>query len=141
MVVIFSGILIFVTSYLGFIPEFIGTELEGWVYFYNETMLFISQFKIATVDNLYLKPHLVFLIVLCLIVLIRFIETRKFYLYRIFTISLLIISGLVLFDHHQKSTQKKIVLYDVKGKSYFDAFLVVSVFQMLIQTMKMYYSI
>ena len=86
-------------------------------------MLRLSSLQATAIEGLYLNPHFVFMIIACLVLIIGFIETRKLYLLRYFTFVLLIIAGVVLFDHYQKSRQKEIVFYDVQGKLYVDLFL------------------
>lgn len=122
-IVIMGSLLLFSTSFLSLIPDFIGQELEAWVYFYNQIMLRISSLQVTAIDGLYLKQHFVFMIIACLVLIVGFIETRKLYLLRYFTFVLLLIAGVVLFDHYEKSRQKEIVFYDVQGKSYVDIFL------------------
>jgi hypothetical protein len=63
------------------------------------------------------------MIIACLGLIIGFIESRKLYLFRYFTFVLLLIAGVVLFDHYEKSRQKEVVFYDVQGNSYVDVFL------------------
>lgn len=123
MIVIVGSLLLFITSPFGFIPEIVAYLLEGWVYFYNLTMSYISKFESATIEGLYIKPYFVFLMIICVILIVRFLETRKLHFMRAFTFSIIFISGLAFFDFYQKSNQNLLAVYDVQGKSYNDIFV------------------
>jgi len=122
-IVIIGSLMILGTQSFGIIPKFIGNVLEGWVNFYNEIMSSVSRASFATIDEIYLKSHFVFLIFLLLIFLIMFIEEKKLYYFRIFTCFFVITAGLAFLNNYKNFHQKEIVLYDVQGKSYVDVFL------------------
>jgi len=122
-IVIIGSLMILGTQSFGIIPKFIGYVLEGWVNFYNEIMSSISRANFATIDDIFLKSHFVFLIFLLLIFLIRFIEENKLYYFRIFTFVFVLTAGLVFFNNYKNFHQKEIVFYDVQGKPYIDVFL------------------
>lgn len=123
IVTIVGGLLLLVTSQLAFVPTLIGKFLGGWVYFYNEIMVFVSKFAFASIDELYLKPTYVFLIICCVVLMLKFLETKKLYFFKYFSNVLLILSGLVITDHYQKSRQQEVIFYQVNNRCYFDIFV------------------
>lgn len=122
-IVLIGSLLLFVTSPLGIIPKFIGIELEGWIYSYNELMLLIGKSELATIKNLYLEPMHVALLMCAIGFLIAFLEIRKLYILRYFVVVLLTISALNLSDYYKKSNQEEIVFYSVPGKQHVDILL------------------
>lgn len=123
MLTIVGGFLLLVTSQLGFIPTFTGYFLNGWIYFYNEIMVFVSNLSFASIAHLYLKPIYVFLIISCVFFVSQFIDTKKMHFLRYFSFVLIVFSGIVLIDHYQKSQQREVIFYHVNNKNYFDIFL------------------
>lgn len=121
-VVIFGGLLLLIASPFTAIPLWIGKFISGWVYFYNELMLQISQLSFATIENLYLAPLQVVLIIICTIFLLRFLDIKKLYLFRYFTLALLLLSGWTIFDRLYKSQQHEIIFYHSNKSQYFDIF-------------------
>lgn len=120
---IVGGLLLLATSQLGFVPILLGKVLGGWIYFYNEIMVIVSRLTFATLEDLYLKPIYVFLIICCVIFVLQFITTKKLYFFRYFSILLFVLSGLVIVDHYQKSRQQEVIFYHVNNKRYFDIYL------------------
>ena len=118
--VILGGLILLITSPLGIIPTLIGKFIYGWVFCYNEIMVFISRLSFAKIEDLYLKPMHVYLIILCIFFLIRFIETKRIFYFRYFTLIFTVLSGVILFDRIEKSHQREIVFYYLNKKQYFD---------------------
>lgn len=121
-VLIIGGFLLFITSPLGIVPTIIGYLLDGWTYAYNELLIYISRLSFATVENLYLKPTSVFFIICCVILMLQFLFTRKLYFFRYFSFFLVILSGFVIMDHYQKSSQREVIFYHVNNTCYFDIY-------------------
>lgn len=122
-IVIIGGLLLLITSPLGIIPTLIGKILNFLIYYYNEIMVYISRHSFATIEDLYLKPLHVFLIILCLILALRFIDTKKLSFFRSFTLVLTLLSVWTMFDRIHKSQQREIIFYHGNNKQYFDIYL------------------
>jgi len=118
-----GGLLLLATSKLSFIPVLIGKILGGWIYLYNEIMVYVSGLSFATIGELYLKPTHVFLIICCVVFVLKFLETKRLHFFRYFSILLFVLSGLVLIDHYVRSGQQEVIFYHVNNKRYFDIFL------------------
>ncbi len=122
-VVLVGSMLLLSVSFLDFIPEIIGTGLKVWIYIYNESLVFISKLPFALIDDLYLKPVHVFITILCVLLFVRFWETRKLRVFRYFTYAISVMSLIVLIDHATKSNQSEITFYSIQGRFYYDVFL------------------
>lgn len=122
-VLIIGGFLLFITSPLRFVPTLIGYLMEGWTFIYNELLVFVSRLSFASIENLYLKPTYVFLIICSVFLVLQFIFTRKLYFFKYFSFLLFILSGSVIIDHFQKSRQREVIFYHVNNKRYFDIYL------------------
>ncbi len=122
IVVIISGILILVTSGLGPIPVIIGKFVEGWVIYYNDLMTTISSLNFALIGDLYLKPVYVFIIILCVILILQFLNQRKLIYFKSFTIIIVLFTVFVLLDNYSKSDQRSVTIYHINNKFYFDIF-------------------
>lgn len=121
-IVLIGGIFLLISSKIIFLAGFIGKELNDWIYFYNESMSLVSQLDFSKVEGLHIKLQSVFILILIIIFLTKFIETKKIFPLKAFTFLLLILGVGNMYTHYQKSTQRKIIFYDVKGKSYLDVF-------------------
>jgi competence protein ComEC len=122
MIVVAGSIGVFVSSSLPVVPDILGRILEYWIFGYNEVLLFFSKLPFASLQNIALKPHYVFLIMALTFLIVRFIEDRKLYLFRIFTIVLCVFSILVFYDYYARSVQTRVVVYAVRGRDYIDIF-------------------
>lgn len=122
MTVVIGSLLIFFTSFLAPVSAFLGYILEKCVFFYNEIILFFSRLSITSIEDLSLKGKYVFLIILLVFFLVRFLELRRIYLFRIFTFLLVATSMVVFIDHKNRVQQEKVFIYSVKNKFYMDVF-------------------
>lgn len=123
MAAIGGGLLILVSSPLETVSGLLGKLLEGWVFIYNEILIAISSFPIAAVDNLYLKPSYVFMIIFSIIFLSSFLFTKKLNFFRYFSSALVILCISVMADYYLRSQQREIVFYHSNSNIYFDIFL------------------
>ena len=122
MIVVAGSIGVFVTSSLPVVPDILGRILEYWICGYNEVLLFFSKLPFASLQDITLKSQYVFLIMTLTFLSVRFIESRKLYLFRTFTFVLCVFSMLVFYDYYAKSAQTKVVVYAVRGRDYLDIF-------------------
>ncbi len=120
---IIGGLLILASSPISLASGFFGNILEGWVYIYNEILISISTLPVATVEDLYLKPSYVFLIIICVIFLSSFLFTKRFIFFRYFSVAIVFLSAIIFIDHYMRSQQREIVFYESNFKNYFDIFL------------------
>jgi hypothetical protein len=70
---------------LPYIPDLLGLLVEKWVFGYNEIMVFFSHLQLTSIEGLSLKGVYVFLTIILVFVLARFIELRKLTIFRQFT--------------------------------------------------------
>jgi competence protein ComEC len=122
MVVVVGSISIFLASPIPVISDILGWVLQYWIYGYNELLLFFSKLPFASLHDLSLKTHYVFLILALTFIGVRFIEVRRLFLFRLFTVVFGIISLLVFYEYFNKSVQYKLVVYSVPGRDYIDIF-------------------
>lgn len=121
--ILIGGFILFIVSPFVSLATIIGNVLEGWTNGYNELLVFVSRLSFASIDNLYLKPSYVLLIICCVVLVSQFINTRKLNFFISFSTVLVVLSGLVLLDHFQKSSQREILFYHVNNKQYFDIYV------------------
>jgi competence protein ComEC len=122
MVVVIGSIGIFLMSPIPVLSDIIGQVLQYWVYGYNELMLYFSKLPFASLQNLSLKTSYVFLILVLTFIAIRFIEERRLFLFKVFTLIFCIFSLLVFYEYFNKSVQQRLVVYSVQGRDYIDVF-------------------
>jgi competence protein ComEC len=122
MIVVVGSIGVFIASPLPVLPDILGHVLQYWIYGYNELLLFFSKLPFAALRDLSLKAHFVFLILAMTFFCIRFVEDRKLYLFKVFTLLFCIFSILVFYDYYSKGVQTKVFVYSVRGRDYIDVF-------------------
>lgn len=122
-IVIVGSIGLFLTSFLPLIPSIIGYVLQIWISLYNTIMVYFSDFPFTVVEDIYLKPAHVFLLIISVFLLLRFTETKKLSYFRFFTLSILFLCVFVLYGQYHKINQSEIIFYDITGKNYFDVII------------------
>ncbi len=119
---IIGGFLLIISSPLPFFATIIGYLIEKWIWMYNEILVFASSIPFALIENLYLKPTYVFLIICCVMLLLQFMFTRKFYFFLYLSFLFFILSGSVIIDRALKSRQREIIFYHVNNKRHIDIY-------------------
>ncbi len=122
MAVLGGSFTILATSFLGIIPNIIAQVLEWWIFIYNEIMLFISKLPFSLIPDLYLKPYHVFILLLLIVFASQFLNTKKLFFFRYFTIALFVLSGISLYDYYRNIKQEQIIFYHINDQCYYDFF-------------------
>ena len=123
IIVIVGSLLILLTSVLPGIPVGLAFLLENWIYFYNRFMTLLSNLTFTRIGDIYFKDYHVILLLCLVIFLTKLLETKRLIFMRYFTFSFLLLSGITFIDYIGKSNQKRVVFYDVAGKTYVDVFM------------------
>ena len=120
--VIIGSMALLTTSVLPLIPELVGFLLQTWISLYNKFLVFAGSFELSTIENLHIRSYQVFLSLLCLLLLFKFLDTKRLFFFRHFTLILFIYATIVLTEHYKRFDQAKITFYDVNGGFYYDVF-------------------
>ena len=86
-------------------------------------MQLMSRLSIASIDGLYIKTYIVFLIYGCLIFLILFIEFRKRHHFRYFTFVLCCLVALPTFTWLYYKNQEQLIIYNIQDQMAIDLFI------------------
>jgi competence protein ComEC len=122
IVVVIGSLTIFSTSFLPYIPDLTGMLVEKWVFVYNEIMVFFSHLELTSIERLSLKGAHVFLIMMLVFALARFIEYRKLAVFRLFVMVLCLLAAIVLYDNYKLARQVELVVYATNHQRYVDVF-------------------
>jgi competence protein ComEC len=120
--IVIGSLLLFMTSFIKPLVSVVAFVLERIVFIYNEIMVQISSWTIASIDDLSLKGIYVFLLLALTFLLVRFIELRRIRFFAAFTLLLVFTSIYIFIDHLSKATQKQVNVYAVKNCTYIDVF-------------------
>lgn len=123
ILVVVGSLTIFFTSFLPYVPDLLGLLVEKWVFGYNEIMVFFSRLQLTSIEGLSLKGVYVFLTIILVFVLARFIELRKLTIFRQFTAVLCLLASIVLYDNYVMSRQVELVVYATNHHRYVDVFV------------------
>ena len=121
--VVIGSLCLIVTSFIEPVPNLIGKLMEICISIYNEVMLFISSLEYTLIEDVHLKPYAVFLIFFSLLLIARFIVNYKLSNLKYLIIILFVLVASKFLDYGIRSSQSKIIFYDVPGKSYYDVYL------------------
>jgi len=112
-------------AFSGFSPaaSLLGKFISGWIGFYNDFMLLISKLSFTAIEELHLRVPMVFLLMVLVALLVRFIQTRQLVIFRFFT--LILISTLVYaaLDSYWTTSQIRVTFYSTRVGSVCDVFL------------------
>ncbi len=121
-VVIAGGILLFIVSPVESIANMTGQLLEGWISIYHKTIAWLSGLPFASLDDLYLKTHEVFFILLCVFLLVRFIESKQFAVFKMLAAMLIVFAIIRVGDYYTMSRQQQLFIYKTKNRISTDLF-------------------
>jgi len=122
-VVMIGGMVILVFS--GFSPaaSFLGKFISGWIGYYNDFMLLISKLSFTAIEELHLKLPMVFLLIILVALLVRFIQTRQLLIFRFFTLVLISTLVYAILDSYWTTRQIRVTYYSTRAGSVCDVFL------------------
>ncbi len=121
-VVIFSGILLFIISPFESLAYLPGQLLEGWINIYHKIIAWLGGLPFASLDDLYLKTHEVFFILASVFLLVRFVESKQFTIFKILTTVLVVFAIIRVADHLHMSRQEQLFIYKTNNDMSTDLF-------------------
>ncbi len=122
-VVMIGGIVLIVFS--GFVPaaSLLGKFLSVWIGAYNDIMVLFSKLPITAIEDLHLKVPMVFLLMVLVAFLVRFVETRQLVIFRFFTLVLITTLFYATLDFYNSTRQINVTCYSTRAGSVIDLFL------------------
>ncbi len=122
-VVMIGGMALLVSS--GFAPGAIilGKMLSVWIGLYNDIMLLFSKLPITAIEDLHLRLPMVFLLMVMVAFLIRFVQVRQLVIFRFFTIVLVFALAYSIMEFYWTTRQISVTCYSTRGGSVCDVFL------------------
>lgn len=113
MVVVGGSMALFFTAALPVIPTLIGTIMQYWMVAYNSLMYWFGSLRFASIEHLWIREYHVFFILLLIFLLFRFADSRRIFVFRLFTYSLMIFSAIVLYDYYSTSGNQRLIVYAI----------------------------
>jgi competence protein ComEC len=122
-VVMIGGMALLVLS--GFVPgaAILGKILSTWIGIYNDIMLSFSKLPITAIEELHLKLPMVFLLMMMVAFLVRFVQARQLVIFKFFTLVLVFALTYSAMEFYWATRQIRITCYSTRAGSVCDVFL------------------
>lgn len=118
--IIATGLLFVLTSWIPFIPQFVGWTLSGMIYLLNYVVGYVKFLPFSGIDNIYTSmPMLVLIYTLILTTYIIF-KNKNPKLFMPLVLTIVLILGLNTYNKSRILNQKKLVIYSINKHSAYD---------------------
>ena len=111
-VIIYSGIVLFVTAPFAWFASFAGKLMSVFISFVFDALDMLVRLPGAVWDRISIAPGMIFLLYLFIIFLIAFFLFRKFRALLPLAISILVIVGVWTYRNYQSLIQRKLIVYE-----------------------------